>query len=468
MNIYYVSCRLRDKDKDIDKDIDYEVYGVFMDNSLGLYIHIPFCVRKCRYCDFLSMPAEEKVRKAYVDELLEEIKYKAMVFSDLNGDERPVDSIYIGGGTPSILQTPDIKRIINCVKDQFQIDPDAEVSMEVNPGTLFETNDPCQNYESDNSFTNNGVNHNDNSYRNEKILGWKDVGINRLSMGLQSADNSELKALGRIHSFETFLENYECLRNAGFDNINVDLMSALPGQTLTSWEKTLRTVAELNPEHISAYSLIIEENTPFFDLYQKDVEKKLRGDIPEKLPTEETEILMYERTAELLGECSFRRYEISNYARPGYECRHNIRYWKRGDYLGFGIGAASLFNNKRYKNITDINEYLGLFTKEEYLQYKSIYEETTTLSQKDRMEEFMFLGLRMRSGVDTQVFNENFAEKDPCRDESKMRPFERYYERIFESLESRGLMEKYESSKWRLTPKGVNISNYVLSFMLLD
>ena len=243
-----------------------------MENTLGIYIHIPFCVRKCRYCDFLSMPATDEVQRAYVDELLEEIKYKAMVFNDLNGDERPVDSIYIGGGTPSILQTLDIKGIINCVKDQFQISPDAEVSMEVNPGTLYEINDPCQNYESNDSFTNNGVNKYDNSYRNEKINGWKEAGINRLSIGLQSVNNRELETLGRIHSFETFLENYNILRESGYNNINIDLISALPGQTPESWEKTLRTVADLNPEHISAYSLIIEENTPFFRLYQKDVE----------------------------------------------------------------------------------------------------------------------------------------------------------------------------------------------------
>ncbi|MBO4799410.1 MAG: radical SAM family heme chaperone HemW [Lachnospiraceae bacterium] len=431
-----------------------------MENTLGIYIHIPFCVRKCRYCDFLSMPATDEVQRAYVDELLEEIKYKAMVFNDLNGDERPVDSIYIGGGTPSILQTLDIKGIINCVKDQFQISPDAEVSMEVNPGTLYEINDPCQNYESNDSFTNNGVNKYDNSYRNEKINGWKEAGINRLSIGLQSVNNRELETLGRIHSFETFLENYNILRESGYNNINIDLISALPGQTPESWEKTLRTVADLNPEHISAYSLIIEENTPFFRLYQKDVEAKLRGDKPEELPTEEAEVRMYEMTAEVLEEYGFSRYEISNYSKPGRECRHNIRYWKRGDYLGFGIGAASLFKNKRYKNISDINEYLGLFTREEYMHYKSLYEETTELSIKDRMEELMFLGLRMSEGIDTGVFDECFGESKSS--------FEEYYAGIFKSLEGQGLMENYAPSKWRLTPKGVNISNYVLSFMLFD
>lgn len=421
-------------------------------DTLGIYIHIPFCVRKCNYCDFLSAPASPEVRKAYVDELTEEIKYKAMQ-CDMQGMwDVTVDSVYIGGGTPSILSGEEIGRIMDVLGREFDIETGAEISMEINPGTL----DNRLIIDGDHSFTNNGINESDIQYRDKKIENWKKAGINRLSIGLQSTRNEELKILGRIHNFEIFEENFHYLREKGFENLNIDLMSALPGQTKDSWAESLEKVACLKPEHISAYSLIIEENTPFYEKYREDVEARQKGEKPGSLPDENTEVAMYEMTADILSNHGFKRYEISNFARERFECRHNIRYWKRGDYLGFGIGAASLLKNKRYKNISDLNDYLGLFTKEEYLHYKNLYEETTELDTKAQMEEFMFLGLRMRSGISVEDFNETFNGA-----------FEEIYGDIFRAPDMEGLLEEYKPGWWRLTPGGVNISNYVLAKMLL-
>ena len=435
-----------------------------MVKKIGLYIHIPFCVRKCNYCDFLSMPASEEVKKAYVDELIEEIKYKAMVFMDMEGssdDPGAVESTYIGGGTPSILMPEDIRRIMRTIRQEYEIDNTAEISMEINPGTLeFENSDDELkniNNEGEPSFTYNGINKSDIMYRNEKIDAWKESGINRLSIGLQSADNKELQLLGRIHTYEEFLENYHFLREKGFNNINVDLMSALPYQSEVNWQSTLEKIASLKPEHISAYSLIIEENTPFFERFREDVAIREKGGKPRVLPDEDDEISMYERTGEILSEYGYKRYEISNYSQPGFECRHNIRYWKRGDYIGFGIGAASLFKDKRYKNISDIKDYLGLFTKEEYLHYKNLYEETILLDERSKMEEYMFLGFRMSEGIDLDDFEKEFPGA-----------FERHYAATFSDLASRALLEEYKPGRWRLTDRGVNISNYVLSFMLIE
>ncbi|MBE6014824.1 MAG: radical SAM family heme chaperone HemW [Lachnospiraceae bacterium] len=416
-------------------------------NKVGLYIHIPFCVRKCNYCDFLSMPATDDIKKAYVEELIEEIKYKAMVFQELDfgGDsDISVDSVYIGGGTPSILPVGEIERIMKALRREFYVEDDAEVSMEVNPGTLGAGPDYS-------------VNKQDISYRDEKVSGWRDAGINRLSIGLQSADNTELQALGRIHTFEEFEGNYRYLREAGFGNISVDLISSLPGQKLDSWEQTLKKVTELKPNHISAYGLIIEEGTPFYEKYHEDDEARAKGETPAFLPDEETENAMYELTGDFLAGRGYERYEISNYALPGYECRHNIRYWKRGNYLGFGIGAASLWNNKRYRNITGLDDYLGLFTKEEYMHYKNLYEETTDLDKKAQMEEFMFLGLRMMQGISVAEFDKAFD----CA-------FEETYGHIFRDEDMKGLLEEYEAGRWRLTPRGVNVSNYVLAKMLIS
>ena len=260
---------------------------------LELYVHIPFCVKKCDYCDFLSGPAAPQRQKAYIRALLSEIEAVSL------GCEREVVSVFIGGGTPSVLEPELITQVLDKLIQSFHITPDAEITIEANPGTLH----------------------------TEKLKAYREHGVNRLSLGLQSPDEQELKALGRIHSYREFLESFHLAREAGFTNINVDLMSAIPGQSYEGWIQNLCTVAALGPEHISAYSLIVEEGTPFA---QRTLD----------LPDEDTEYRMYEDTANVLGEYGYCQYEISNYARPGYACRHNIGYWKRMDYLGLGLGLS--------------------------------------------------------------------------------------------------------------------------------
>ena len=381
--------------------------------ELELYLHIPFCVKKCNYCDFLSAPAEEETRAAYVDALLEEIR----------GFEDPEDyevvTVFFGGGTPSILPGQEIFRIMEALREKFSFRKGAEITLEANPGTVDK----------------------------EKLSCYKKAGINRLSFGLQSADAEELKKLGRIHTWEKFLESFQLAREAGFSNINVDLMSALPGQTKESWEKTLRQVLALQPEHISAYSLIIEEGTPFYQLYEKDVERRDAGEEPELLPSEEEERAMYEATGRILKEQGYLHYEISNYAKPGRECRHNLGYWQRRDYLGFGLGAATLLNPVRYKNTEDLEAYLGGdFSKKEFF----------VLTKDNQIEETMFLGLRVLEGVSKEKFREQFS----CE-------LRVVYRKELEKLEQEGLLEE-EGDFVRLTSRGIDLSNPVLAEFLLS
>ena len=381
--------------------------------ELELYLHIPFCVKKCNYCDFLSAPAEEETRAAYVDALLEEIR----------GFEDPEDyevmTVFFGGGTPSILPGQEIFRIMEALREKFSFRKGAEITLEANPGTVDK----------------------------EKLSCYKKAGINRLSFGLQSADAEELKKLGRIHTWEKFLESFQLAREAGFSNINVDLMSALPGQTKESWEKTLRQVLALQPEHISAYSLIIEEGTPFYQLYEKDVERRDAGEEPELLPSEEEERAMYEATGRILKEQGYLHYEISNYAKPGRECRHNLGYWQRRDYLGFGLGASTLLNPVRYKNTEDLEAYLGGdFSKKEFF----------VLTKDNQIEETMFLGLRVLEGVSKEKFREQFS----CE-------LRVVYRKELEKLEQEGLLEE-EGDFVRLTSRGIDLSNPVLAEFLLS
>lgn len=381
--------------------------------ELELYLHIPFCVKKCNYCDFLSAPAGEETRAAYVDALLEEIR----------GFDEPEDyevvTVFFGGGTPSILPGQAIFRIMEVLREKFSFRKGAEITLEANPGTVDK----------------------------EKLSFYKKAGINRLSFGLQSADAEELKKLGRIHTWEKFLESFQLAREAGFSNINVDLMSALPGQTKESWEKTLRQVLVLQPEHISAYSLIIEEGTPFYQLYEKDVERRDAGEEPELIPSEEEERAMYEATGRILKEQGYLHYEISNYAKPGRECCHNLGYWQRRDYLGFGLGASTLLNPVRYKNTEDLEAYLGGdFSKKEFF----------VLTKDNQIEETMFLGLRVLEGVSKEQFREQFS----CE-------LRVVYRKELEKLEKEGLLEE-EGDFVRLTSRGIDLSNPVLAEFLLS
>ena len=377
-------------------------------------MHIPFCVRKCEYCDFLSAPAGVDTQQEYVRNLLLEIEQKGVRCTDYE-----VTTIFFGGGTPSILKAGWIADILNAIHRNFKVRKDAEITIECNPGTL--------------TF--------------EKLSIYKSAGINRISVGLQSASDAELRELGRIHTYEDFLKSYDLIRKKGFSNVNIDLMAALPGQTLKSYEQTLRRVLALKPEHISAYSLIIEEGTPFYEKYEADELLREKGEKPQMLPSEETERLMYERTKELLLAHGYERYEISNYARKGYACRHNIGYWRRENYLGFGLGSASLLENERFHNTTDLTDYLG----GDYLAY-----EQEKLDKKSQMEEFMFLGLRMTEGVSTECFRQTFGLT-----------VELVYGLVLEQQIADQLLRK-EDGRIFLTERGLDVSNYVMAQFLLD
>lgn len=372
-------------------------------SPIEIYIHIPFCVKKCDYCDFLSGPSGPEEQSDYVQALLREID------AVKEGKGRSVSSIFIGGGTPSVLDAGFIGEILNRIRNKFQIQNDAEITIEANPGTA--------------------------DYG--KLQAYRDYSINRLSIGLQSPDDRELKILGRIHNYEQFLETYKKARKAGFDNINVDLMSAIPDQTYKGWEKNLRTVAELEPEHISAYSLIIEEGTPF-------AARQLN------LPDEDTEYNMYEATARILKEYGYKQYEISNYAKRGMACRHNVGYWTRQDYLGFGLGASSLYGKERFSNTADRKKYL-----ENSFSPELIREREPILSREDEMAEFMFLGLRMTEGVARTDFEQIFG----CC-------IEQIYGDVLKKYESMGLLQE-KNGRIFLSRAGIHVSNSVMADFLL-
>ena len=382
-----------------------------MINKLELYIHIPFCIRKCAYCDFLSFPAGEKDRQSYVEALLDEI-YGAKEKGD------PA-TVFFGGGTPSILPGKEIGRIMDAVRAKYSVPEDAEITLEANPGTL----------------------------NRKKLEDWKKAGINRLSLGLQSAENAELKALGRIHTWETFLESYRMAREAGFENINIDLMSALPGQSAYTWRKTLQKVTELKPEHISAYSLIVEEGTPFYEKYAEDVKRREKGLPCGFLPSEDEERQMYYDTEKILKAEGYRRYEISNYAREGFECRHNCGYWERKNYRGFGLGASSLIDEVRFHNTESMENYQNRAFGREDEEY---------LDAEAQMEEFMFLGLRLTQGISVNDFEKKFHT-----------PYVSVYGKISRELEEKKLLRR-ENGRIFLTERGIDLSNYVLSEFLLS
>ena len=381
--------------------------------ELELYLHIPFCVQKCAYCDFLSAPAGDAAKEEYVDALKQEIKrYRKMARS------YRVSSVFVGGGTPSILSCGQILEIFKTLRQVFAIQSDAEITIEANPGTVTK----------------------------EKLAAWKQAGINRISFGLQSVKNEELKMLGRIHTYEEFRESYDLARQAGFENLNVDLISAIPGQSVQSWEETLRTVAELGPEHISAYSLIIEEGTKFYQWYREG--KQSEGH--PALPDEEVERTMYKQTQEILNEYGFHRYEISNYAKEGKECRHNLGYWNRTQYLGIGLGASSLIADTRYHLCTDLTSYIERIESGEDLR-----EEIEVLTKEEMMEEFMFLGLRKMQGVSRTRFEHCFGN-----------PIEEVYGDALNKLTEEGLLE-IEGDHIRLTKRGIDVSNSVFCEFLL-
>lgn len=386
--------------------------------KLEIYIHIPFCIKKCDYCDFLSGPSDEKIREQYVKALKNEIR-----FNKERMEEYIVDTVFFGGGTPSVLEGEQIVSLMDALKENAVISENAEITIECNPGTVT----------------------------GQKLLLYKKAGINRISFGLQSANNEELRAIGRIHTYEEFLESFRLARGAGFDNINVDIMSALPGQSVEDYRNTVDKIVKLNPEHISSYSLIIEEGTPM----KKRVEEAInQGN--NILPNEDDEREMYYLTKKMLQEAGYERYEISNYAKEGKECRHNVGYWNRVEYLGFGTGSASLYKEERETNIADISKYIEKTGKlsDDFL-ISDIKEYKDKLSAEEQMEEFMFLGLRLMKGVSLEAFEEKFGMK-----------YIRVYGEIVEKLRKQKLLEVNDNRLW-LTEKGIDVSNYVMSEFML-
>ena len=379
-----------------------------MKKEMELYLHIPFCAKKCDYCDFLSFPADKSIKREYVETLKQEIEEVGKRYRNYR-----VSTIFVGGGTPSILNSSYIVEIFDVLRRKFHVAGNAEISMEVNPGTVTK----------------------------EKLSDWRRAGINRLSMGLQSADNRELKRLGRIHTWEDFLESFRRAREEGFSNLNVDLMSALPGQTMDGWMETLKRTAAQEPEHISAYSLIIEEGTPFYERYGGKKGEAL-------LPDEDTDRDMYHKTREFLASCGFERYEISNYAKPGRECRHNIGYWTGVPYLGLGLGAASYIEGIRFSNTRNLKEYLAGKPGDD--------RDRQVLTKKEMEEEFFFLGLRLAAGVSLKEFERRFGLTA-----------EEVYPGLMERMVKEGAAV-LERDRFFLTEYGFDVSNYVMAQFLQD
>lgn len=363
----------------------------------SLYVHIPFCLKKCLYCDFNS----------YIDLYLQDEYIKSLVKEIERIDNLSFRTIFVGGGTPTVLSLNNLMALLESLK---RFTPD-EFTFEANPGTI----------------------------NKEKMLLMKEYGVNRISIGLQAWQDNLLQRLGRIHKLCDFLSSYEIIRNSGFNNINVDLMFAIPEQKMEDWVETVENVLRLNPEHISCYSLIIEEGTPFFDMYK---EGKL------DVADEDTEREMYYYTVKTLGKYGYNQYEISNFAKTGYECRHNITYWNAEEYIGVGAGAHSYTGCKRYSNYRSIYDYI------KGIEMGSTVEEETILSINDEISEFMFMGLRMTQGIEKRKFKERF----------KTDIYNIYKKEIKDLIKKRLITDNGEFI--RLTEKGIDLSNQVfVSFL---
>ncbi|MCI8963452.1 MAG: radical SAM family heme chaperone HemW [Eubacterium sp.] len=372
-----------------------------MNRPAGIYIHIPFCVRKCNYCDFLSWRAGEKEREEYVGDLVREIGLSDRWFPEID----QVDSVFIGGGTPSILSAGQLQRICEALDRRFSIQEGCEFTMECNPGTA----------------------------KGHTFAACLNMGINRLSFGVQSSEEAELRLLGRVHSYAEAERSFQEAREAGFQNINIDLMSGIPGQTIESYGRTLDRILHLEPEHISAYSLIIEEGTPFYDRYRE-----------EPPVDEETDRQMYMATGVRLSEYGYERYEISNYAKTGFACRHNLKYWSGGEYIGFGVGASSRVGNTRYRNEENPAEYTKRICQE-----RRAADVEEILDRDAQMSEFFFLGLRRTRGVNLTEFERLYG----------VSAFD-IYERQIRKLVEYGLL-KQQGSQLYLTEYGLDVSNLV-------
>jgi|LSQX01.3.fsa_nt_gb oxygen-independent coproporphyrinogen-3 oxidase len=376
---------------------------------LGLYIHIPFCKKKCIYCDFNSYSGLESLEYDYINALLLEIEDASKRFSD----EYKIETIYIGGGTPTLIKTSMLENIINLCHKKFNIINNCEISIEANPGT---------------------VDH-------DKLEHIHKVGINRISFGLQSWNETELDSIGRIHTASEFEHSFNLAKKKGFKNINIDIMYSIPGQTLSTWEETLNNVISLGPEHISCYGLKVEKGTRLFYLYNKGLIT---------LTDEDTDRNMYNMAIEKLLMSDYNHYEISNFAKKGYECRHNISCWKAGEYIGLGCGAHSHINGERYNNVVEPSEYIRKLKERENISVNRV-----VLSKEDEISEYIFLGLRLRDGINIDEFYNRFQLD-----------LEKLYKKQINKYMKLELLEKH-GANYKLTLKGINISNFILSEFLL-
>ncbi len=383
-----------------------------MSSPCEIYVHIPFCVRKCAYCDFLSFPGSKEMHRAYLKALKEEIKAVS------EEGAFTLRSVFFGGGTPSLMPADELSALLQLIRSSFVLLPDAEITLETNPGT----------------------------FDAEKARIWREAGFNRVSLGIQSFDNALLKRLGRIHSSEEAIAQFHLLRECGFENINIDLMMGLPDQSLRQWRETLNTALSLQPEHLSCYSLIVEPGTPFF-------EENRNGLLD--LPSEECEREMYRLTRELLGEAGFHQYEISNFAREGYESLHNLGYWERVPYFGFGLGASSFVRREnqefRYRNTDSFTEYLNSCNNPALFRV-----DQEILSRKEAMEEFMFLGLRKTKGISENSFEQAFGQN-----------IDEVFGPVIASLKQQELLTE-EGGYLFLSERGTDLGNRVFASFLLD
>ena len=373
--------------------------------KLGIYIHIPFCARKCNYCDFLSAPETRETKERYLSLLDREMRlYKEIVSA------READTLFIGGGTPSFLETDLTDKLLCSVKKWIPSENLKEFTIECNPNSVTE----------------------------EKLNLYKEAGVTRISLGMQSACDEELKKLGRLHSVKEFEKTYEMVRKHGFERVNIDVMAAIPGQTIESYKHTLEYVVGLSPEHISSYSLIIEEGTPFYEKYR------------ENPPVDEdTDRQMYDLTKEILGRHGYHRYEISNYAKEGQECIHNLKYWQGGDYLGLGLGAASCMEHERRSNVRGLTDY-----EDRICRGQKPVEQTEELGEEEQKAEFMFLGLRCMEGVSAERFEKKFHQS-----------VEERYGKVLHKYENMGLM-RLVNGNWQLTEQGIDVSNHIFADFL--
>ena len=385
---------------------------------MELYVHIPFCVQKCKYCDFLSGNYDVKLRERYTYALISEIESYKERFAD-----ETITSVYIGGGTPTYLEVVFMQRIINAIFENFHVAKNAEFSMECNPGT--------------------------GSVEAFKI--YRHLGVNRLSIGLQSANDDELELLGRVHDFKKFEQTYREAQLAGFENINVDLMSGLPYQTWNKLSNSVKKVIHLKPQHISLYSLIIEEGTEFYEKFREDVERREKDLDTLALPDLDQEYELLKNAQVMLEEAGYHQYEISNFAKDGKECIHNIGYWKRVPYLGVGLGAASLVDEVRYSNERNLLKYIERLESDESPRVEEI-----ELSKRDAISEYMYLGLRMNQGINRRDFYETFGNT-----------VEGLYDKVIKKNEKLGLLKVAEGRIF-LTEKGMDVANRVMAEFLLD